>query len=261
MKPKPTPTPETQPAQLYGVMPVLEALRAGRRSINQITLAEGVKDQRLHEIFTLARQLDVPVRRLPRTELARLVNGANHQGVLAILAAASYADADQLLDALTNANEPALGLVLDGVEDPRNLGAIIRTAECAGAHGIFVPERRAVGLTETVAKASAGALEHLPVARVTNLTRLLEEMKKRGIWTIGTDAAAPQSYAEWDWTQPCAIVLGGEGAGLHRLVRETCDSLVSLPLFGKISSLNVSVAAGVLLYEARRQRLAANKKG
>ena len=248
------------PAQLYGLMPVLEALRAGQRRINQIILANGVKDQRLHEIHALARQLDIPVKRLPRQDLGRLCNGANHQGVIATLAAASYAAAADLLARLTKANEPPLALVLDGVEDPRNFGAIIRTAECAGIQGIFVPERRAVGLTEVVAKSSAGALEHIPVARVTNLTRLLGELKAGGLWVVGADAKAKQDYTTWDWTLPSAIVMGGEGAGLHRLVRENCDILVNIPLFGKINSLNVSVAAGIIMFEARRQRLVSQRK-
>lgn len=250
-------------AKLYGVLPVLEALRAGQRPIEQITLAEGARDHRLRELLDLARQKHVPVRRAPRIDLDRLTGGMNHQGVVAVVAAARYADAEELLESLAarvGTGEPPLALVLDGVEDPRNLGAIIRTAECAGAHGLFIPERRAVGLTETVAKAAAGALEHSMVARTPNLVRLLEQLKERNIWTIGTSAEAKTVYTDWDWTQPCAIVLGGEGAGLHRLVRERCDVLVSIPLRGRISSLNVSVAAGVLLYEAVRQRTIAALK-
>jgi 23S rRNA (guanosine2251-2'-O)-methyltransferase len=246
---------------IYGVKPVLEALRAGRRPLLSVTVAEGAHDHRLAEIFTLARSLGVPVRRAPRAELSRQTGGANHQGVLATPAAAGYADADDLLHSLTTANEPALCVVLDGVEDPRNLGAIARTAEGAGAHGIFIPARRAAGLTDTAAKTAAGALEHLPVARVTNVARLLEDLQARGVWTVGAAADAPASYAAWDWRLPCALALGGEGAGLHRLAREKCDALVSIPLFGKIASLNVAVAAGVILFEARRQRLAAAQKG
>ncbi len=245
---------------LYGVSPVLEALRAGHRPIEHLTLAEGVRDHRLRELLDLARERRVPVRRAPRSDLQRLTDGANHQGVVAHIAAARYAAADELLDQLAGrvgTDEPPLVVVLDGVEDPRNLGAIVRTAECAGAHAVFIPERRAVGLTETVAKAAAGALEHLPVARAANLSRLIDELKERNIWTIGTSADAETSYTAWDWTQPSALFLGGEGAGLHRLVRERCDVLVSIPLLGRISSLNVSVAAGVLLYEAVRQRTAA----
>jgi 23S rRNA (guanosine2251-2'-O)-methyltransferase len=214
-------------------------------------------------LLHLAKEQGVIVNRVPKNTLAKFVEpGANHQGVVATIAAAKYANADELLENLIakigSGDEP-LAVVLDGVEDPRNLGAIARTAECAGAHGIFLPERRAVGLTETVAKTAAGALEYLPVAKVVNLNRLLEDLKERGIWIVGTSAQAKMSYSDWDWTIPSAIVLGGEGKGLHRLVEENCDALVKIPLSGKIESLNVSVAAGVILYEARRQRDLKNK--
>jgi 23S rRNA (guanosine2251-2'-O)-methyltransferase len=247
-------------AHVFGVQPVLEALRAGTRNVERVTVAEGAHESRLQEIFELARAARVVVRRAPRTELQRLAPGANHQGVVATIAAARYADTAELLDSLAarvGTDEPPLAVVLDGVEDPRNLGAIIRTVECAGAHGVFVPERRAAGLTETVAKSAAGALEYVPVARAVNIVRLLEELKGRGVWTVGTAADASVAYNDWDWTQPCALVLGGEGEGLRRLVRERCDVLVSVPLRGRIESLNVSVAAGVVLYEAVRQRTAA----
>ncbi|GAC1406383.1 MAG: 23S rRNA (guanosine(2251)-2'-O)-methyltransferase RlmB [Pyrinomonadaceae bacterium] len=251
-------------AQIYGVAPVVESLRAGKRPIERITIAEGAHAHRLGELFELARKANVPVRRVARQELDRIAEGANHQGVVAQIAAARYADADELLEKLarratseTHVDEKTLALVLDGVEDPRNLGAILRTAECAGVQGVFVPERRAVGLTETVAHASAVALEYVSVARVGNITRLLEAMKARGIWTIGTNADAELNYTDWDWTLPCAIILGGEGEGMRRLVRESCDALVKIPLRGRIASLNVSVAAGVLLYEIVRRRTTA----
>jgi 23S rRNA (guanosine2251-2'-O)-methyltransferase len=248
---------EDDGAQVFGVQPVLEALRAGVRPIERLTLAEGAHESRLREILEIARYADIPVRRVPRAELQRLAVGANHQGIVATIAAAHYTHADELLDALAvrvGTNDPPLAVVLDGVEDPRNLGAVIRTLECAGAHGVFVPERRASGLTETVAKSAAGALEYVPVARAANVVRLLEELKGRGVWTVGTSADAERDYTEWDWTQPSAILLGGEGEGLRRLVRERCDVLVRIPLLGRIESLNVSVAAGVVLYEAVRQR-------
>ena len=251
-------------AQLYGVAPVLEALRAGQRAIEHITIAEGARHHRLRELIEIARRVGVPVRYAPRIDLARSVGaGANHQGVVATVAAASYADALALMDevaARVGTNDPPLVVALDGVEDPRNLGAILRSTECAGVHGVFVPERRAAGLTETVAKAAAGALEHVRVARVTNLTRLIEELKERNIWTVGTSASAPTLYTAWDWTLPSALFLGGEGSGLHRLVRERCDTLVSIPVRGHIESLNVSVAAGIVLYEAVRQRAAARSE-
>lgn len=248
---------------LFGVQPVLEALRAGARPIERITVAEGAHESRLREIFELARRENVPIRRAPRVELQRLSSGANHQGVAATVAAARYADAEELLDQLSarvGSDDPPLAVVLDGVEDPRNLGAIIRTVECVGAHGVFVPERRAAGLTETTAKAAAGALEYVKVARAVNIARLVEELKERGIWTVGASADAEMSYTEWDWTGPCALVLGGEGDGVRRLVRERCDALVSVPQRGRIESLNVSVAAGVMLFEALRQRTSGRER-
>jgi len=244
---------------LSGVNPVLEALRAGRRLIEQITVAEGSQPERLRELIELARERKVPVRRAPRVTLDQVAGHKNHQGVIAKVAAARYAGADDLLDALAarvGSDEPPLAVVLDGVEDPHNLGAILRTVECAGAHGVFVPERRAVGLTGAVAKTAAGALEHVAVARVVNVVRLIEQLKERNVWCVGTTADAKTAYTEWDWRQPTAIVLGGEGDGLHRLVRERCDSLVRIPLAGHVESLNVSVAAGIILFEAMRQRAA-----
>ncbi|HEX9928404.1 MAG TPA: 23S rRNA (guanosine(2251)-2'-O)-methyltransferase RlmB [Pyrinomonadaceae bacterium] len=250
-------------SKIYGVLPILEALRSGKRNVEQITIADGAQINRLRDLLHLAKEQGIIVNRVPKNTLAKFVEpGANHQGVVATIAAAKYANADELLENLIakigSGDEP-LAVVLDGVEDPRNLGAIARTAECAGAHAIFLPERRAVGLTETVAKTAAGALEYLPVAKVVNLNRLLEDLKERGIWIVGTSANAKMSYTDWDWTIPSAIVLGGEGKGLHRLVEENCDALVKIPLSGKIESLNVSVAAGVILYEARRQRDLKNK--
>jgi 23S rRNA (guanosine2251-2'-O)-methyltransferase len=244
--------------KIYGLAPVLEALRSNARPVEQITIAEGAHHFRLRELLSKAREMNIPVRHAPRAELQRMAGeGANHQGVIAAIAAARYADKDELMEALSariGTSEPPLAVILDGVEDPRNLGAILRTVECVGAHAVFIPERRAVGLTETVAKAAAGALERVRIARVQNLVRLVEELKERNIWTVGTSADAGMNYTEWDWTIPSAVVFGGEGAGLHRLVRERCDALVCIPVRGHITSLNVSVAAGVLLYEALRQR-------
>ncbi len=244
---------------IYGLIPVLEALRAGGKKLEQITIAEGAKSERLRELLALAKQSRVPVHRAPRLALDRALPGVTHQGVIARTAAASYRDADELLEELhsqVGTATPPLILGLDAVEDPRNLGAILRTAECAGVGGVFIPERRAVGLTATVAKAAAGALGHISVARVTNLVQLIEQLKQRNIWVVGAAADGASDYTEWDWTVPSALFLGGEGTGLHRLVRERCDTLVRIPLRGRIGSLNVSVAAGVILYEALRQRRA-----
>lgn len=252
--------------QLYGINPVLESLRAGTRRVERILVAEHRHEHRLRELLSLARAQNVVVRVCQRAELDRLAaGGANHQGVIAITAAARYADEQELLDTLaenvrSNSDRAPLVLALDGVEDPRNLGAIARTAECAGAHGIFVPERRAAGLTDTAAKAAAGALEYLSIARVQNFARLIEELKQRNIWTVGAEMDATEDYTEWDWTQPTALFLGGEAGGLRRLVRERLDKLVRIPLRGKTESLNVSVAAGVLLFEAVRQRSQAKSK-
>jgi 23S rRNA (guanosine2251-2'-O)-methyltransferase len=214
---------------VYGVNAVLEALRAGKRQVETITILQSARPDRLKAVLDLAREKGVPVQRVPRLDLDRRSGEARHQGVVARIG-------------------------LDGIEDPRNLGSIVRTAECAGVHGVFIAERRAVGLTGVVAKVAAGALEYVPVARVTNLVRLIEQLKERNIWVIGAAADAKQLHTEWDWTLPAAIFLGSEGHGLHRLVREHCDTLVRIPVAGKLDSLNVSVAAGVLLYEARRQR-------
>lgn len=237
---------------IFGVLPVIEALRANARRIEKVLVAEGAREKRLNEVFEIARSNGVMVDRVSREALSRITGpDVNHQGVAAIAASAEYTPVDQLLD---GAADPALLVVLDGVEDPRNLGAVLRTAECSGVDGVIIPERRAVGLTDTVAKSAAGATEHVKVAKVANLNRLIEELKTRSIWVVGTSGDATMDYTEWDWKQPSALVLGAEGSGLHRLVAENCDMLVKIPMYGKIESLNVSVAAGVVLFEARRQR-------
>ena len=236
---------------------MLEAIRAGKRPIDSITILESARPDRLKVLLDLAKQKRIPIHRVPRFDLDRHLGEARHQGVIAKIAAARYADPDELLDSveakLQTPDAPFI-VILDGIEDPRNLGSILRTAECAGVHGVFMPERRATGLTDTVAKVAAGAIEYIPVARVTNLVRLIEQLKERNIWVIGAAGEAKQSYTDWDWKLPSAIILGNEGQGLHRLVREKCDALVKIPVVGKLESLNVSVAAGVLLYEVRRQR-------
>jgi len=253
-----------QANRIHGVNPVLEALRSGRRTIEHIAIAEGARHERLRELIELARSANVPVRRVPRLEIERGSGNATHQGVVARVAAARYADADVLLEELAAqvaADQPPLALCLDGLEDPRNFGAVLRTAECAGVKAVFTTERRAVGLTETVAKSAAGALEYVDVARVPNLSRLIEQLKERNIWVVGTTADAPREYTDWDWRLPTALFIGSEGAGLHRLVRERCDLLVRIPTAGHLESLNVSVAAGIVLYEALRQRRLASDSG
>jgi 23S rRNA (guanosine2251-2'-O)-methyltransferase len=242
---------------VYGVNSVEEALRAGKRQIESITILESARPERLRQLLELARNMRIPVHRVPRLDLDRGLGDVRHQGVVARIAAAHYASADDLLDTLAErvgTPDPSLALGLDGIEDPRNMGSILRTAECAGVHGVFIPERRATGLTDVVAKVAAGALEYVPVARVTNLVRLIEQLKERNIWVVGTAGDAEQLYTEWDWKLPVAVFLGSEGQGLHRLVGKHCDALVRIPVSGRLESLNVAVAAGVILFEARRQR-------
>jgi 23S rRNA (guanosine2251-2'-O)-methyltransferase len=221
-------------------------LRAGR-FFDRVLVARGAGGARLQEIIDLARQHSITLRFEPREALDRAANGAAHQGVVAMGAAHGYAELDEVLPGAR------LLIVLDGVEDPHNLGAIIRTAQAAGASAVVVPERRAVGLTEIVAKAAAGALEHLPVVRVGNLNRTLEDLKEGGFWIYGLDERGAQLYSEIDYLQPTVLVLGGEGRGLHELVKQHCDVLVRIPMAGAIGSLNVSVAAGVVLFEWRRR--------
>ena len=243
--------------KLTGIHAVKEALEA-RRPIDRIAIAKGRQDTRVEEIVQLARKQGVPVRFEDRGQIDRLANSKDHQGVVALAAARAAAS---LEDILANANvngHAQLGLIvlLDGVEDPHNLGAIVRTALAAGAHGVVIPERRAAGLTDTVARASAGALAHLPVAKVTNLVRTMEELKEAGYWLVGLDEQGEKNYTEVDYTSPVGIVLGSEGQGLHELTRKRCDFVVSLPTTGPVKSLNVSVAAGVVLFEVLRQRKA-----
>jgi 23S rRNA (guanosine2251-2'-O)-methyltransferase len=240
---------------LTGINAVREALQAGA-SIDRVLIARGRQDTRVEEIVQLARQHNIPVRFEDRGQLDRLANSRDHQGVVAVVAARSATSLEDVLARANSARGGVGGLIvlLDGVEDPHNLGAIIRTALAAGAHGVVIPERRAAGLTDTVARASAGALAHLPVARVTNLARALEDLKEAGYWIVGLDETAEKNYTEVDYTSPIGIVMGGEGRGLHELTRKRCDFVVSLPTRGPVKSLNVSVAAGVVLFEALRQR-------
>jgi len=238
-------------AYIYGLIPVLEALRAKRRRIEEIILAEGNRLARLEELLTLARKVNIPVRHYKRHYLDNLANGANHQGVIATASDAKFTD---LVDVLVPSHEKPLYVLLDSVEDPHNLGAIIRTAECAGAKAVIIPEHHSVGLTETVSKSSAGAIEYLPIVQVTNLVQTIDELKERNIWVIGVEAEGKTNYTGWDFQVATAVVLGSEGKGIRRLVKEHCDSLVSIPLLGKVTSLNVSVAAAIVLYEAVRQR-------
>jgi 23S rRNA (guanosine2251-2'-O)-methyltransferase len=229
---------------LHGIHPVLEALRASR-PLDRILIAKGAGGPRIQEIVDLARRAQVPLRFEPRDALDRVATSATHQGVVALGAATQYADLE------TIAPNAKLLVILDGVEDPHNLGAIVRTAHAAGADAIVIPERRAAGLTDTVAKAAAGALEHLPIARVINVNRTLESLKKMGFWIYGLDERGTVLYNEVKWARPTVLVFGAEGHGLHEQVRKKCDELVRIPMAGEIASLNVSVAAGIVLFKWR----------
>ncbi len=232
---------------LIGVHPIREALLAGR-PLDRVLIAKGAGGARLQEIIDLCRQRHVPIRFEPRNTLDRAANGANHQGIVAFGAQTQYARKDDVLETAQ------LVVVLDGVEDPHNLGAIIRSANAAGADAVVIPERRAAPVTETVAKSSAGAIEYTPVVRVSNVNSTLEDLKKRGFWIYGLDERGLERYDRVEYAVPTALVFGGEGKGMHQLVQKHCDFLVHIPMAGQISSLNVSVAAGVVMFEWRRQR-------
>lgn len=238
--------------KLLGIHAIREALEAGR-PIERIVVARGRGGDRVEEIVQLARSRNVPVRFENRDAISRLAGSEQHQGIIALAGAKRAAT---LEDLLADPAPDALMILLDGIEDPHNVGAILRSALAAGAAGAVLPERRAAGLTETVSRASAGALEHLPVARVTNLARAMEELKEAGFWIAGLDERAAQDLTQVDMTGRIALVLGGEGKGLHELTRKKCDYLISIPTTGPVRSLNVSVAAGVVLFEAVRQRRA-----
>ena len=232
---------------------VIEALRAGE-SIDKIYLQKGEADKTLGHIASKARGLGIVVVEADRRKLDGMSRTHAHQGVIALAAVRQYVSVDALLARATAKGEPPLLVICDEISDPHNLGAILRTAECAGAHGLIIPKRRSAGLTAVVAKTSAGAVAHLPVARVPNIPSVLKELKKRGIWVFGTAADGGTSLYDADLKGPAAIVIGSEGSGMTRLTAETCDFLVSIPMRGKLNSLNASAAAAILLYEAVRQR-------
>jgi 23S rRNA (guanosine2251-2'-O)-methyltransferase len=239
---------------LTGFHAVEEALAKGR-ALDRIVIARGRHGERVEGLVQLARSRGVPVRFEDRAQVDRLAGKHEHQGIAALAAAKTTV---ALHDLLGPRNQPGLVVLLDGIEDPHNLGAIVRTALAAGAQGIVIPERRAAGLSDTVERASAGALAHLPIARVKNLVRAMEELTQAGYWLVGLDERAEKNYSEIDLHGAIGIVLGGEGEGLHELTRKRCDFLVSLPTTGPVRSLNVSVAAGIMLFEALRQRRETN---
>ncbi len=248
-----------QKDKLFGVNTIMEALRSDRPVQRLLIVEQRKADRDVLEIIRLARAKGIEVRTTTRETLNHEAPNVVHQGVIAIASARHYATLDDVLQIPARKGQSALFLILDGIEDPRNLGAILRSAEAAAVHAVIIPERRAAGLTETVAKAAAGALEYVPVVKVVNIVNAIEELKKNGIWITGAEASEKTVYWDIDLARPTGLVLGGEGKGVRRLVKAHCDSLVSLPLMGQISSLNVSVAAGVLLYEVLRQRRKSEK--
>jgi len=238
---------------LFGIHAVEEALRARSRSLDHLEVARERHDQRLQAVIDLAREEGIAVRFVPREQLDRLARSKSHQGTVAVVATKEYVGLESLV---SSDRGHSFILVLDGIEDPHNLGALIRSADGAGATGVLIPERRSAAVNATVAKTSAGASEHVKVARVVNLARALDELKERNVWIVGLDERGDRRYDEIDYHMDCAIVLGAEGQGLHDLIRKKCDYLVSIPMAGKVSSLNVSVAGAVVMYEVARQRRA-----
>jgi 23S rRNA (guanosine2251-2'-O)-methyltransferase len=237
---------------LYGLHPVEEALRSGSRQFDHVCIARERHDHRLAQLVDLCRKSGVKTRLEPREALTRLARTTAHQGVVAVVRERDFLDIDDLL----TGPEPRLVLALDGVEDPQNLGALLRTAEAAGVDGVILTERRSAPLSPVALKASAGAAEHLRLARVVNIVRAIETLKEHNLWCVGLDERGAQDYDAYDFSSNTIIVLGREGAGLHELVRRTCDHLLRIPMAGKVSSLNVSAAGAVVLFEAARQRRA-----
>ncbi|WP_404406724.1 23S rRNA (guanosine(2251)-2'-O)-methyltransferase RlmB [Jeotgalibacillus malaysiensis] len=235
-----------------GKNPVLEALRAGRE-INKIWIGEGSQKGQMQQVIQLAKEANVLVQFVPKKKIDQLMDG-QHQGVVASIAAYEYAELDDVFALAEKKGEDPFIMILDELEDPHNLGSIMRTADAVGVHGIIIPKRRAVGLTATVAKASTGAIEHVPVVRVTNLSRTLDELKDKGLWIAGTDAKGSDDYRRFDGTMPVGLIIGSEGKGMSRILRDKCDFLIHLPMSGHVTSLNASVAASILMYEIYRCR-------
>lgn len=238
---------------IAGRKPVLEALRAGT-AIERVLLLVGVQGQGIADIQKSAQQASIPVLHVPRDEFRRLAPDHVTQGVLAVVAARTFADLDEILELPRRRHEQGFLLVLDELEDPQNLGALVRTAECVGAHGVIIPKHHAATVTSAVVKASAGATEHIFIAEVTNIAQTLKRLKDEGYWVVGLDGAGDRPYTAVDLELPVALVVGNEGRGIRRLVKERCDFLVKIPLRGKIASLNASAAGAVVMYEVLRQR-------
>ena len=241
---------------IVGRNPVIEHLQRESQDVEKIYIAKGNKHARIRQIVAMAERAGIPIKQCTRRELDQLEPSSPHQGVIAVVKSAHYSDLSSILSNIQRSEDNALLVVLDGVQDPRNFGAILRTAEATNADAVIIPKDRAVGITAAVHKASAGASAHIPIVRVTNLARTLDTLKDGGIWIAGAAGDASYLYTDVDFSVPLCLVLGGEGKGIRRLVKQKCDYLVHLPMLGKMASLNVSVAAGILLYEVVRQRQA-----
>jgi 23S rRNA (guanosine2251-2'-O)-methyltransferase len=236
-----------------GRLPVYEALRAGTL-LEKIVILFGVKGDQIEKIRTLAKKNNIPVVEVGKQKFRDLVSDTTTQGVVAIVGTKRYVDVDDILKLAKDRGEPPFVLVLDEIQDPQNLGALIRTAECAGMHGVIIPKHHSAAVNQTVAKTSAGASEHMYVAKVTNIAQCLEELKKQGLWIVGTDSQAEKPFTAVDYSGPLAVVIGNEGSGIRKLVKEKCDFVVKIPLFGKVQSLNASVAGALVMYEAVKRR-------
>ena len=238
---------------LYGLHPVEEAIRSGSRQLDHVSVSRERRDERLERLVELCRSTGIRVSMESRDQLTRLARTDAHQGVLAVVRERKFLGIEDLL-APKQDEQHRFFLALDGIEDPHNLGALLRTADGVGVDGVILPERRSAPITATVAKTSAGASEHVRIARVTNLVRSLEQMKQKHVWVLGLDERGSPDYTDFDFNTDCVLVLGREGAGLHDLVKKTCDHLLRIPMAGQVSSLNVSVAGAIVMYEALRQR-------
>jgi 23S rRNA (guanosine2251-2'-O)-methyltransferase len=244
---------------IVGRQPVLEALKS-RQTIERILILHGTSGSHVDQIKQLARKLAIPVKETEKERFAELAGDALTQGIIAIIDSYRYAEIDEILSAAHQKAEPPFILILDEIEDPHNLGALIRSAECAGVHGIIIPLHNSASVNATVAKTSAGATAHLPIARVTNIAQTMDELKKSGVWIVGTEMECDTPYYDHDYRGPLGIVVGNEGKGIRRLVKEKCDFLVRIPMHGKIESLNASVAGALVMFEAAKSRMPQLKK-
>lgn len=247
---------EEESGRIEGKNSVLESLKAGH-TINKLYMEKNSKDPVFERIYAIARSKGIVVTYLEKSKLDTMSLSRNHQGVIADAAPYDYADVSDILKIAKDKGQPPFILILDGITDPNNLGSVIRTAECAGVHGIILPKRRSASLSVVVAKVAAGAAEYVPIARVTNIVRTIQYLKKSGLWVVGADIGADMKYGDYDYKSPLAVVIGSEGDGISRLVRENCDVLLRIPMYGEINSLNAAVAAALIAFKAAEEREAA----